>query len=45
MEREGGGSIVAALNPSGVFSLVDNPEVVPVAEKVEAGLRRALETL
>jgi hypothetical protein len=45
MEREGGGSIVAALKPSGVFSLVENPEVMPIAEQVEERLRRALEKL
>jgi len=42
MERDGSGSIVAALKPSGVFSLVESPEVLPIAERVEAGLRRAL---
>ncbi len=45
MRREGGGSIVAALKPSGVFSLVESPEVMPIAEQVEERLRRAIERL
>lgn len=45
MEREGGGSIVAALKPTAAFSLVDNPDVAPVAEQVEEKMRRMLERL
>jgi len=45
MEREGGGSIVAALKPSAAFSLVDNPDVAPIAEQVEDRLRRVLDKL
>jgi uncharacterized protein (DUF302 family) len=45
MEREGGGSIVAALKPTAAFSLVDNPDVAPIAEEVEDRLRRMLDKL
>jgi uncharacterized protein (DUF302 family) len=45
MEREGGGSIVSALKPSAAFSLVDNPDVAPIAEEVEGRLRRVLDKL
>ena len=45
MEREGGGSIVAALKPTAAFTLVDNPEVAPIAEEVEARMRRMLDKL
>ncbi len=45
MERDGGGSIVAAFKPSAGFSLVDNPEVAPIAEQVETRLERALDGL
>jgi uncharacterized protein (DUF302 family) len=45
MEREGGGSIVAALKPTAAFSLVDNPDVAPIAEEVESRMRRVLDGL
>jgi uncharacterized protein (DUF302 family) len=45
MEREGGGTIVSAFKPTAGFSLVDNPEVAPIAEEVEGRLRRVLERL
>jgi uncharacterized protein (DUF302 family) len=45
MEREGGGTIVSALKPSAAFSLVDNPDVAPIADEVEDRLRRMLERL
>lgn len=45
MERAGGGSIVSALKPSAAFSLVDNPDVAPVADEVEEKMRRVLERL
>jgi uncharacterized protein (DUF302 family) len=45
MEREGGGSIVSAFKPTAGFSLVDNPDVAPIAEEVENGLRRMLDKL
>ena len=45
MEREGGGSIVAALKPTAAFSLVDNPDVAPIAEQVEDKMRRMLDRL
>jgi len=45
MEREGGGSIVSAFKPTAGFSLVDNPDVSPIAEDVEDRLRRVLDKL
>ena len=45
MEREGGGSIVSAFKPTAGFSLVDNPDVSPIAEEVEDRLRRVLDNL
>ncbi len=45
MEREGGGSIVAALKPTAAFTLVDNPDVSPIAEEVEGRMRRMLDKL
>jgi uncharacterized protein (DUF302 family) len=45
MEREGGGSIVSAFKPTAAFSLVDNPDVAPIAEDVEGRMRRVLEGL
>ena len=45
MEREGGGSIVAAFKPTAGFSLVDNPDVAPIAEEVEDRMRRVLDQL
>jgi uncharacterized protein (DUF302 family) len=45
MERDGGGSIVAALKPTAAFSLVDNPDVAPIAEEVEDRLRRVLDRI
>jgi len=44
MER-GGGSIVAAFKASAGFSLVDNPDMAPIAEEVESRLRRVLDRL
>jgi uncharacterized protein (DUF302 family) len=45
MERDGGGSIVAGFKPTAGFSLVDNPEVAPIAEEVEGRIRRVLDRL
>jgi uncharacterized protein (DUF302 family) len=45
MEREGGGSIVSALKPTSVFSLIDNDQVAPIAEEVEDRMRRVLEKM
>ena len=45
MEREGGGSIVSAFKPTAGLSLVDNPDVAPIAEEVEDRLRRVLDNL
>ena len=45
MEREGGGTIVSAFKPTAAFSLVDNPNVAPIAEEVEGRMRRVLDRL
>jgi uncharacterized protein (DUF302 family) len=45
MDREGGGVIVAGFKPTAGFSLVDNPEVAPIAELVEGKMRRVLDQL
>ncbi|HHQ47441.1 MAG TPA: DUF302 domain-containing protein [Acidobacteria bacterium] len=44
-ERDGGGSTVAAFKATAGFSLVDNPDVAPIAEQVEGRLRRVLDRL
>jgi uncharacterized protein (DUF302 family) len=45
MERDGGGSVVAAFSPTAGFRMVDNPAVQPVAAEVEARLVRVLDRL
>jgi len=45
MERDGGGVIVAAFKPTAGFSLVDNPDVMPIADQVEGKMRRVLDGL
>jgi uncharacterized protein (DUF302 family) len=45
MDREGGGVIVAAFKPTAGFSLVDNPDVAPIAEQVEEKMRKVLDRL
>ncbi|MFV2072044.1 MAG: DUF302 domain-containing protein [Thermoanaerobaculales bacterium] len=45
MERDGGGVTVAAFKPTAGFSLVDNPDVSPIAEQVEEKMRRVLDGL
>jgi uncharacterized protein (DUF302 family) len=45
MERDGGGSVVFAFSPKAGFSLVDNPDVQPVADDVEARMERVLDKL
>ena len=42
MERDGGGSVVAAFKPTAAFQVVDNDAVQPIAAEVEARLRRVL---
>ncbi|NOZ93754.1 MAG: DUF302 domain-containing protein [Acidobacteria bacterium] len=44
-ERDDGGVTVAAFKATAGFSLVDNPEVAPIAEEVEGRLRKVLEGL
>jgi len=45
MERDGGGSVVAAFKPTAGFSLVENPGVAPIAQQVEQRIVRALDRL
>jgi len=45
MECDGGGVTVAAFKPTAGFSLVDNPEVMPIAEQVEKKMLRVLDGL
>lgn len=45
MERDGGGSLVAAMKPTGAFELVDNPAAEPLAAEVESRLTRVLDGL
>ena len=45
MARDGGGAVVAAFKPTAGFSLVDNPQVAPIAEQVESRIRRVLDRL
>jgi uncharacterized protein (DUF302 family) len=44
-ERAGGGSVISALNPKALFSLVDRDDVAPLAEEVTGRLERALENV
>lgn len=44
-EREEGGSVVSAVDPKAMFSVVDNDGLGPVAEEVEARLRRVLDRI
>jgi uncharacterized protein (DUF302 family) len=45
MEREGGGSVVAAIKPSEMFKVVDDPDIQPIADEVEEKLIRVMERL
>jgi uncharacterized protein (DUF302 family) len=40
--REGGKTVVRAMNPESALTMIDNPEVAAVAEEVGAALRRVL---
>lgn len=44
-ERDGGGSIVAAMAPRPAMAMVGNPRLEPVASEADARLRRALTSL
>ncbi len=45
MSRGAEGSTISIVNPKVMFSIVDNPALVPVVEEVETKLRRVLECL
>jgi uncharacterized protein (DUF302 family) len=44
-ERDGGGTRVAAMNPSAAFSLIANPDIGDVAEEVRGRLQRVLDAI
>jgi len=44
-ERAEGGSTVSAVAPAKMFQVVDNPELGPIVDEVEARLRRVLDQL
>jgi uncharacterized protein (DUF302 family) len=44
-ERDGGGSMVSAMDPVAAFQLIDNPDVQPVARDVQQRLQRLLDNL
>ena len=45
MEEEDGRISVSVISPKEIFSLVDNPDLAPVAEEVEAKMLRVLDKL
>lgn len=45
MERDGGGSVVAAFKPTAGFSLVGDESMAPIAEEVERKIVRVLDSL
>jgi len=47
MERDGGGSVVSAVNPQEMFRAIPDPpsDVVAVASEVDARIRRAVEAI
>jgi len=45
MEREGGGSVVSAMDPVAAFRLIANPGVQPVADEVRQRVQRVLDRL
>jgi len=44
-ERDGGGSVVSAMNPVAAFHLIDNPDMQPIAADVRQRLQRVLDRL
>jgi uncharacterized protein (DUF302 family) len=44
-ERDGGGTRVAAMNPTAAFTLIDNPGISGVADEVRARLQRVVDAL
>lgn len=44
-DESGDGSVVSAVEPMTMLSVVDNPELTPIAEEVKERLRRVLESL
>ena len=45
VSREGGRTVVRAMNPQSALSLVDAPEVAAVADEVGAALRRVVDAV
>ncbi len=44
-DRDGGGSIVSALDPGELFKLVDRDDIQPLAEDIIGRLKRVIESL
>jgi uncharacterized protein (DUF302 family) len=44
-ERDGGGSVVSAMDPVAAFRLVANPGIQPVADEVRQRMQRVLDRL
>ncbi len=43
--EEGDGSVVSAIDPVAAMGVVDNPELKPIAEQVQAKLKRVIDSL
>ena len=44
-ERAGGGSVVSAFDPAAGFSMIDNPQLQPIANEVKERMQRVIEGL
>jgi uncharacterized protein (DUF302 family) len=44
-ERDGGGSVVSAMDPVAAFNLIDNPDIQPVAVDVQQRMQRVLDNV
>ncbi len=44
-ERDGGGSVVSAVDPAAMFSVVGNEELQPVADQVGERLKKVIEQI
>jgi uncharacterized protein (DUF302 family) len=44
-ERDGGGTRVAAMNPAAAFTLIDNPDILGVADEVRGRLQRVIDAI
>jgi len=44
-EADDGGSVVSAMNPMAVLGVVDNPDMIEIAEQVTEKIRRVVDSL